>query len=124
MFISVMFISAAKDAFSLGGLLLAFACGLAVRYRIRPNLARRWKFLRECHSAPYFLLFLALLPSCAVMLMFKLETAAEHAAAIGYYFLVAGVMMEFIRFAKEPWSGSTAPDSGEKLPSMTPGNGR
>lgn len=31
---------------------------------------------------------------------------------------------EFIRFAKEPWSGSTAPDSGEKLPSMTPGNGR
>ena len=117
MFISVMFISAAKDAFSLGGPLLAFACGLAVLYRIRPSLAQKWIVFRECYSAPYFLLFLALLLSCAVMLMFKLGAAAGHAAAIGYYFLVAGVLMEFICFAKEPWGGSTTPDTNEKVPS-------
>ncbi len=95
------FIKADKDAFSWGGLLLVFAYGLAVRYTIRSSLVQKWDFFRQRHSAPYFLLFLAVLLSSAVMLMFKLELAAEHAAVIGYYLLVTGVVIEYIRFAKE-----------------------
>jgi len=97
----MMSIKADKDAFSWGGLLLVFAYGLAVRYTIRSYLVQKWDFFRQRHSAPYFLLFLAVLLSSAVMLMFKLELAAEHAAVIGYYLLVTGVVIEYIRFAKE-----------------------
>jgi len=107
----MMFTSDAKDAFSLGGLLLAFAYGLAVRYRIRPYLARKWVLFSARHSAPYFLLFLALLASSAAMLMLKRGAAAEHIAAIGYYLLVFGVAVEFISFAKE---SKMAPGSNEK----------
>lgn len=113
----LMFFRAAKDAFSWGGLLLVLAYGVAMRYRIRPYLARKWAFFSERHSAPYFLLFLALLLSCAVMLMFKLEAAAEHAAVIGYYLLVTGVAVEFICFAKEAKGGLTALEPNEKPPS-------
>jgi hypothetical protein len=97
----LIFSSATKDAIFWGGLLLVFAYGLAVHYKIRPYLAKKWTFFSERRSAPYFLLFLALLLSCAVMLMFKLNMSAEHTAAIGYYLLVIGVAVEFISFAKE-----------------------
>ncbi|MDA8161792.1 MAG: hypothetical protein M0022_02650 [Desulfobacteraceae bacterium] len=97
----MIFISAAKNAFSWGGLLLVFAYGFAVRYKIRPYLVRKWNFFSERHSAPYFLMALTLLVLCAVMLIFKLGVAADHAAVIVYYLLVTGMAVEFIRFAKE-----------------------
>jgi hypothetical protein len=110
-----MFISAAKDAFSMGGLLFAFAYGLAVRYRIRPYLVKKWAFFRERYSAPYFLLFLVILLSSVVTLMLKLGVAAEHLAVIEYYLLVTGVAVEFICFAKEPWGGNAASGFNQKL---------
>ncbi|MBX9812739.1 MAG: hypothetical protein K2Y16_14175 [Burkholderiales bacterium] len=113
----MMFMNTAKEAFSWGGLLLVFAYGFAMRYRVRPYLARKWEFFRERHSAPYFLLFIAILLSCAVMLMFKQEAWAERVAVIGYYLLVTGVAVEFICFAKEAKGGLTAPSPIEKLPS-------
>jgi hypothetical protein len=102
----LMFFGANKNALSWGGLLLVFAYGLAVHYKIRPYLANKWAFFSERLSAPYFLLFLALLLSCAVMLMFKLNTAAENTAVMGYYLLLTGVAIEFIGFAKEARPGA------------------
>ena len=97
----LIWFGAGMDAFSWGGLLLVFAYGIAVRYRLRSYLVHKWSFFSDRRSAPYFLLFLALLLSCSVLLIFKLDKAAEHIAVLGYYLLVTGVVIEFISFAKE-----------------------
>lgn len=97
----MIFFSANKDAISWGGLFLTFAYGLAVNYKIRSFLIKKSSFFSEQLSAPYFLLFFALLILCAVMVMLKFNTAAENIAVMGYYLLVTGVVIEFFVFAKE-----------------------
>ncbi len=97
----LIFAGLAKDAVSWGELLLVFAYGLAVHYKIRPHLAKKWAFFSKRYSAPYLLLFLILLLFCAELLMCKQDLVAEHIAVLGYYLLVTGVAIEFICFAKE-----------------------
>ena len=106
----LIFASLAKDAVSWGELLLVFAYGLAVHYKIRPHLAKKWAFFSKRHSAPYFLLFLILLLFCAELLMCKQDLVAEHFAVLGYYLLVTGVAIEFICFAKEARLDSKSSD--------------
>lgn len=37
---------------------------------------------------------------CAIFLIFKLESTAEHLSIIGYFLLVVGVSVEFIKVIK------------------------
>lgn len=97
----LLFVSTYSDAFSWGGVVLVVAYGLVVRYKIRSYLMRNWGFFKTHDSAPYFALALSLLLTCALALMLKQQAAAEHIAVILYYLLVTGVVVEFIRFAKE-----------------------
>lgn len=97
----LLFVSTYADAFSWGGLLLVIAYGVVVRYKARPYLSRKWDFLKTHYSAPYFVLALSLLLTCALALVLKQQVAAERIAVILYYLLVTGVVVEFISFAKE-----------------------
>ena len=69
--------------------------------RIRPRLIRKWPYFREKPSAPYIMLFMILLLSCAFLLIVKLEPIAEQVANIAYFLLVVGVGIEFYQLMKE-----------------------
>lgn len=97
----LLFVSTYANAFSWGGLLLVVAYGLMVKYKARRYLIRKWDFFSTHYSAPYFALALTLLLTCALALVLKQQVAAERIAVILYYLLVTGVVVEFIRFAKE-----------------------
>lgn len=97
----IIFKSGSRDAFSWGGVMLVMAYGFAVRYKIRPFLTKNWSCFAERSSAPYFILFLFLLFTCAFSLMFNMKAEAERMAVIGYFLLITGTVIEFIQFARE-----------------------
>ncbi len=78
--------------------------------RMRPRLIRKWPYFREKPSAPYIMLFMILLLSCAFLLMIKLEPVAEQVANIAYFLLVIGVGIEFYQLMREK------KDKKEELP--------
>lgn len=69
--------------------------------RIRPHLIQKWPYFHEKPSAPYIMLFMILLLSCAFLLIIKLEPVAEQIANIAYFLLVIGVGIEFYQLMKE-----------------------
>ncbi len=69
--------------------------------RVRPRLIRKWHYFQEKPSAPYIMLFMILLLSCAFLLIIKLEPVAEQVANIAYFLLVVGVGIEFYQLMKE-----------------------
>jgi len=52
-------------------------------------------------SAPYIILFMALLVLCAFLLILKLDPIAEQVANIGFFLLVIGIGIELRQFLKE-----------------------
>lgn len=94
------FFNKTKDAFSFGGLFIIATFILLVRYWLRPLLSKRWTYFNEKKSAPYIMVFLIILVFCAIFLIFKLESVAEHLSIIGYFLLVVGVSVEFIKAIK------------------------
>jgi hypothetical protein len=69
--------------------------------KVRPGLAERWPYFQEKPSAPYIISFMALLMSCAFLLIFKLEPVAEQIANVAYFLLVIGVGIEFVQMVRE-----------------------
>lgn len=94
------FFSKGEDAFSFGGLFITASFILLVRYWLRPLLSKRWTYFNEKKSAPYIIVFMIILVFCAMFLIFKLESTAEHLSIIGYFLLVVGVSVEFTKVIK------------------------
>jgi hypothetical protein len=94
------FKSESRDAFSWSGVALASAFSFAVRWKLRTLLSRKWGYFANHYSAPYFILFLALLLTCVVMLMLKMDLVAEKLAVIGYFLFVTGVLVEFVQYSR------------------------
>src|SRR3990172_5263875 len=69
--------------------------------KVRPGLAERWPYFQEKPSAPYIISFIALLMSCAFLLILKLEPVAEQVANVAYLLLVIGVGIEFVQMVRE-----------------------
>lgn len=90
-----------KEAFSFGGLFITANFILLVRYWLRPLLSKRWAYFKEKKSAPYIIAFMIILFFCAIFLIFKLESVAEHLSIIGYFLLVVGISVELIKVIKE-----------------------
>ena len=63
--------------------------------KVRPRLIRRWPYFHEKPSAPYSMLFMILLLSCAFLIMVKLEPIAEQVSNVAYFLLVVGIGLEF-----------------------------
>jgi hypothetical protein len=83
-----------------GGVILILIYAVLVRYKLRKLLSRTWTLFSERKSSAYFMGFLAILPFCLLMLISKLQFAAEFWAMIGFYLLVLGLAIEFVTFAK------------------------
>lgn len=92
--------SKVKDAFSFGGLFITANFILLVRYWLRPLLSKRWTYFNEKKSAPYIIVFMIILVFCAIFLIFKLESVAVDLSIIGYFLLVVGVSVEFMKVIK------------------------
>lgn len=97
----IAFKSGTGDTSSWEGILIIMAYGFAVRNKIRPYLVKKWSCFEERLSAPYFILFLLLLLTCTVFLMFDMEIIAERMAVICYFLLVTGVIIEFVQFTRK-----------------------
>ena len=69
--------------------------------KVRPRLIMRWPYFHEKPSAPYIMLFMILLLSCAILMMVKLEPIAEQVANVAYFLLVVGIGIEFYQLIKE-----------------------
>ena len=69
--------------------------------KVRPRLIRRWPYFHKKPSAPYIMLFIILLLSCAILMMVKLEPIAEQIANVAYFLLVVGIGIEFYQLIKE-----------------------
>ena len=69
--------------------------------KVRPRLIRRWPYFHKKPSAPYIMLFIILLLSCAILMMVKLEPIAEQVANVAYFLLVVGVGIEFYQLIKK-----------------------
>ena len=54
--------------------------------KIRPWLIKKHKYFEEKFSAPYIILFMALLVLCAFLLILKLDPIAEQVANIGFFY--------------------------------------
>ncbi len=81
--------------------------------KVRPRLIKRWHYFQEKPSAPYIMLFMILLLSCAFLLMVKLEPIAEQIANIAYFLLVVGVGIEFYQLIKEGRAKKVTPPEGQ-----------
>jgi hypothetical protein len=84
--------------FSIGAIIFTVFYCIALRYKLRPYLAKRWIFFKERVSAPYFIIALVFLFVCATSLSLGQNTAAEKVGALVYYFLIVGITVEFISF--------------------------
>lgn len=84
-----------------GAYIIIMVIIVSIVRRVRPRLIRRWRYFQEKPSAPYIMLFMILLLSCAFLLIIKLEPVAEQVANIAYFLLVVGVGIEFYQLMKE-----------------------
>jgi hypothetical protein len=82
------------------GLLLITLIISSLIIRVQPHLESRHNYFKEKPSAPYIILFMALLLSCAFLLIAKLERVAEQTANIAYFLLVIGVIIEINQYRK------------------------
>lgn len=57
-------------------------------------------YLKEKPSAPFIILFMVLLMSCAFLLIFKMDKVAEQVANVAYFSLVIGVGIEVYQLIK------------------------
>ncbi|MBI4654814.1 MAG: hypothetical protein HY752_07470 [Nitrospirae bacterium] len=64
------------------------------------NLPKVQSYVKEKPSAPFIIAFMALLIICALLLIFKVEKAAEQLANIAYFSLVVGVGIELYQMIK------------------------
>jgi len=79
------------------GIGVAVAYGLLVRFVLRRRLARRWTVFRERQSAPYFVMFGALLAFCAFQLLLGLQQSAAPVAMTAYFILAAATIVETVQ---------------------------
>ncbi|MDP2804725.1 MAG: hypothetical protein Q8O24_02170, partial [Gallionellaceae bacterium] len=96
----LIFKSGGKDSFSWGSALLVLAYIVAIRWRIRFFLVKKWPYFKTHLSAPYFISSLFVLALCATLLVFNPGAVAEKLATIGYFLLVTGTLVEFMQFSK------------------------
>lgn len=96
-----MFKGTTSTEFSIGAIIFILFYCIALRYKLRPYLSKRWVIFKERLSAPYFIVALSFLFACATSLSLGLNTAAEKLAAIVYYFMIVGVVVEFISFTRD-----------------------
>ena len=84
-----------------GAYIIIMVIIVSIVRRVRPRLIKSWPYFREKPSAPYIMLFMILLLSCAFLLIVKLEPIAEQVANVAYFLLVVGVGIEFYQLMKE-----------------------
>ncbi|MCF6149648.1 MAG: hypothetical protein E3K37_13425 [Candidatus Kuenenia sp.] len=84
-----------------GAYIIIMVIIVSIVRRVRPRLIRRWPYFREKPSAPYIMLFMIFLLSCAFLLIVKLEPIAEQVANVAYFLLVTGVGIEFYQLMKQ-----------------------
>jgi hypothetical protein len=84
------------------GILFIFAYSMAVRYRLRTYLAKRWPLFRESNpSGAYFAGFLVMVLFCALNIFLKREGSAELAALLSYFLLILSIIIEIFTFKKK-----------------------
>jgi hypothetical protein len=91
-----------------GGPLLLLACSVAIRYRIRPFLAKKWGIFRHRLSSPYYLMSMALLLLSALIGTLGRSSGLNHAASTAYYLLWVGALIDLLRMARESSGGAGA----------------
>jgi len=66
-----------------------------------PEVRSRLKsYLKENLGAPFIITFMIMLMMCAGLLIANMEDSANTLATIAYFFLVIGVLLQFISFIK------------------------
>lgn len=95
-----LFYAEGKESLTYAEIIIVIAFGVLVRKGVRPLLVKKWPYFREKLSAPYILAFMALLITCAFLLVFKLEPVAEQVANVAYFLLVVGVGIEVYQMVK------------------------
>jgi hypothetical protein len=84
---------AIKSAFPWSSGLVVAVCAILVRFLVRPFLAARWNYFKRMQAAPYFLLFIAMLLVCAVLLCLDQQALASNAAMAAYCVMVMAIIV-------------------------------